>query len=218
MSCVDNCPNGYFRNASEKIGNNCTACPPSSKCLNLTHITECKNARYLNPDFTCQMDCPRGLFQLGDKDTGRVCTGCSSNCTLCVNATTCTECRNNNYLGPEFRCEPECPSDHYYEPPESLRQIEWKELRDQSCGGGELRTWSGGTDSRFGEGFVENVPGCQLMCMARAECAGFELREDSNKCSFWMGDTLSPRPAKGIHCFRKVDLVPQKGNLQLEKW
>ena len=103
--------------------------------------------------------------------------------------------------------------------------------------------------ARFGEGFVENVPGCQLMCMARAECAGFELRavlscgglrvpalpqswklvknrsirdvwptkytdwcllamiywgEDSNKCSFWMGDTLSPRPAKGIHCFRKV--------------
>jgi len=44
---VDNCPNGYFRNASEKIGNNCTACPPSSKCLNLTHITECKNARDL---------------------------------------------------------------------------------------------------------------------------------------------------------------------------
>ena len=36
-----------------------------------------------------------------------------------------TECRNNNYLGPEFRCEPECPSDHYYEPPESLRQIAW---------------------------------------------------------------------------------------------
>lgn len=212
MSCVDNCPNGYFRNASEKIGNNCTACTKhASKCLNLTHITECKNARYLNPDFTCQMDCPRGLFQLGDKDTGRVCTGCSSNCTLCVNATTCTECRNNNYLGPEFRCEPECPSDHYYEPPESLRQIDWKELRDQSCGGGELRTWSGGTDSRFGEGFVENVPGCQLMCMARAECAGFELREDSNKCSFWMGDASSPRPAKGIHCFRKVDLVPQKG-------
>ena len=107
--------------------------------------------------------------------------------------------------------------------------------------------------ARFGEGFVENVPGCQLLCMARAECAGFELRavlscgglrvrvfpqswklvvknrsicemfdpqkklltgwclltmvywgEDSNKCSFWMGDTLSPRPAKGIHCFRKV--------------
>ena len=34
-----------------------------------------------------------------------------------------TECRNNNYLGPEFRCEPECPSDHYYQPPESLQQI-----------------------------------------------------------------------------------------------
>ena len=36
------------------------------------------------------MDCPRGLYQLGDEDTGRVCTGCPSNCTLCVNATTCS--------------------------------------------------------------------------------------------------------------------------------
>ena len=29
---------------------------------------------------------------------------------------------------------------------------------------------------RYGENFVENVPGCQLLCMARAECTGFELR------------------------------------------
>ena len=29
---------------------------------------------------------------------------------------------------------------------------------------------------RYGEQYVDNLAGCQLLCMARAECAGFELR------------------------------------------
>ena len=177
---------------------------------------------------------------------------------------------------------------------------DWKQLQDRSCGGTELRRWSGGTDARrggicwcwkvvklgksvgifdfymiagrYGEGFVENVEGCKLLCMARAECTGFELRrslssafgkptwvarkstswlqinlpgkhevlamfmliihlhwtticdqgEESNRCSYWMGDTLSPSPAKGIHCYSKVGcltcLVKQRGGCELSKF
>ena len=36
-----------------------------------------------------------------------------------------TECKNNLYLSPDFWCEEECPSDHYYEPAPSLKQIAW---------------------------------------------------------------------------------------------
>ena len=31
---------------------------------------------------------------------------------------------------------------------------------------------------RYGEQYVDNLAGCQLLCMARAECAGFELRRE----------------------------------------
>lgn len=103
-----------------------------------------------------------------------------------------------------------------------------------------------------------------MLCMARAECTGFELRrslssafgkptwvarkstswlqinlpgehevlamfmlicdqgEESNRCSYWMGDTLSPSPAKGIHCYSKVGcltwLVKQLGGCELSKF
>lgn len=211
MWCDDTCPDGYYRNGSGKIGNTCPACPKhASKCLNASHSIECKDSRYLTPDFTCEVDCPRGLFQKGATTTGRVCSQCPSNCTLCVKGTACRECRNNLYLTPKFLCEAECPSDHYYEPASSLKQIDWKKLPDHSCGGNELWQWSGGGDSKYGEQFVDNLVGCQLMCMARAECAAFEMRDDSNSCSFWKAEPLAPKATKGIHCFQKVGLVPKK--------
>lgn len=39
--------------------------------------------------------------------------------------------------------------------------------------------------------------------MARAECAGFELREEKNRCSFWKSGPLAPKVAKGVHCYKK---------------
>eukprot|EP00439_Symbiodinium_sp_Y106_P000855 s231_g1.t1 len=213
MWCDETCPDGYYRNGTAKIGNTCPQCPKhASKCINGTHTIECKDSRYLNPDFTCEVDCPRGMYQNGVTSVGRVCSLCAENCTLCVNGTTCTECRNNRYLTPEFWCEEECPSDHYYQPAPSLQEIEWKKLPDQSCGGSRITTWSGGGDAQYGEQYVDNLAGCQLLCMARAECAGFELREDINRCSFWKAAPLSPKAAKGVHCYRKMRLAPKKSS------
>ncbi|CAJ1386755.1 unnamed protein product, partial [Effrenium voratum] len=46
MWCDDTCPDGYFRNGTATVGNNCPMCPKhASKCMNATHIIECKDAR-----------------------------------------------------------------------------------------------------------------------------------------------------------------------------
>jgi len=74
------------------------------------------------------------------------------------------------------------------------------------CGGGSIYTWANGEAANYGQGFVNDIPGCKTMCDSHADCAGFVQRDTDNRCSFWKSAPLSyvsPGTYYHHHCYEK---------------
>ena len=55
----------------------------SSRGVNQTYCTECRNSTYLTPFGWCAADCPDGSYELGNSTVGRTCPLCPSSCNTC---------------------------------------------------------------------------------------------------------------------------------------
>eukprot|EP00930_Biecheleria_cincta_P069288 TRINITY_DN57040_c0_g1_i1.p1 TRINITY_DN57040_c0_g1~~TRINITY_DN57040_c0_g1_i1.p1 ORF type:complete len:3579 (-),score=472.83 TRINITY_DN57040_c0_g1_i1:116-10780(-) len=209
--CEDECPDGYYKVGNVDVGNKCVQCPGNmSTCIDDKTATECKNNMYLAPDSTCVEECPRGYYQEGTSEYGRTCPQCAENCSMCESANRCTECRNNKYRTPDFWCEDDCPDGYYLKAAPSVARVDWEVLESHDCGGEDLLYWSSGKDSGFGKLFIDNLPGCKLMCMTHPECSGFILSAFDNRCSYWEKGTLKPFARQAHTCYKKVKIEKPK--------
>lgn len=80
---------------------------------------------------------------------------------------------------------------------------EYELLDGQQCGGRGMQFWANGDSTDYGQGFVNDLVGCQTTCSAHADCLGFNLQKSDNRCSFWQGGSLQPQADGGYQCYKK---------------
>jgi hypothetical protein len=81
--------------------------------------------------------------------------------------------------------------------------------QDTHCGGNTIAHWENGESAHYGRRSGESsqsftsLATCEAECDAHAECAGFNMRDSSGRCSYWKAGPLNPFPSPGNHCHRK---------------
>jgi len=73
------------------------------------------------------------------------------------------------------------------------------------CGGHAISIWASGEPAAYAQGYVDDLAGCKSKCADHPDCAGFAVRRQDNRCSFWKKGPLSPYA--GHHCYEKQEEV-----------
>jgi hypothetical protein len=77
------------------------------------------------------------------------------------------------------------------------------------CGGFTVAHWGSGSSANYGRSSGEGgedyttLAHCEAECDAHAECAAFNVRASSGRCSYWKSGPLNPFPSAGNNCHRK---------------
>mmetsp|Transcript_18594 Transcript_18594/g.55112 ORF Transcript_18594/g.55112 Transcript_18594/m.55112 type:complete len:1651 (+) Transcript_18594:269-5221(+) len=122
--CVGQCPTGFVGVGSGNFNRRCIVDPGNAcvnranhchECNNSTACSFCRDAYYLL-EGACVVSCPSEFTPQGLGDYRRVCVpriaGCAprqNGCHVCLNATTCSFCREQRYLL-NGECVASCPS------------------------------------------------------------------------------------------------------------
>jgi hypothetical protein len=84
--------------------------------------------------------------------------------------------------------------------------IFYEMLYNTNCGGDEIRTWSSGESSLYGQaGLSESMDlyQCKKTCWDQSECAGFFWKPFEQRCSYWRQGPLRPSTDTTGNCLVK---------------
>ena len=89
ISCLENCPPGFYKDSSS-----CKSCNKRcSTCISETECSACNKNYYLFNE-ACMSKCPENYVA----DESRICLNCEeliNGCTECINKTTCSSCKSS---------------------------------------------------------------------------------------------------------------------------
>ena len=96
--CLDDCPTGYYSDASRLCQTCATGCFSCFGAAN-TECNKCKldgNEYFLKDVHTCTQTCDQGYY---GNTTTHLCVACSAACQTCTAPETCQSCQSVNGVG-----------------------------------------------------------------------------------------------------------------------
>ena len=115
--CVLTCPMGYFAftDSTGVLPPACVACSANcNTCVNATYCSVCASHYYryttqpvnTATNVSCTNNCPTGYANPSVISGTGMCTLCGTNCIVCVDSATCTQCISSNYVILNGICTP----------------------------------------------------------------------------------------------------------------
>ena len=105
VTCVKNCPPGYY-GTTDNYQRTCSTCPPyCGSCNAIDYCLTCSLSDVIPREGVCPQPCGAGEFYNVDNSQ---CQSCDGYCDNCINEKVCSSCKDDRLLSTDGTCVKTC--------------------------------------------------------------------------------------------------------------